>query len=122
MNSVLRQMRLEMSTLSLMSWQKCGLGDTALGSSECTLTRFTQKQDPRQGFNYKWFIQELIQAGECGSEAGLGGKLARLSARASHYGGQPGGFWEKAENTPVRYLNIQSRKLADLLIKLAFPP
>lgn len=40
--------------------------EPALGSLEFTLNRFTQKQDPRRGCDYKGFTQDLIQGGECG--------------------------------------------------------
>lgn len=50
-----------------------------------------------------------------------------MLSRTCHCCGQPefhlaGEFWKKAENTPLRDLRLQSRKLAYLLIKLPFQP
>ena len=77
MNRVVRQMGLEGAALSLTSWEKCGWGGREHRFLGCilnrfwaNLNRFTQKQDPRWGCDYKWFTQDLIQGGECGSEAG----------------------------------------------------
>lgn len=71
-----------------------------LGSLECTLNRFPQKQT-------RVWLQVVYSALSPSRGVREWGWLARILTRASHCCGQPEvpparEFWEKAENTPLR--------------------